>query len=83
MPVDKSESVATVGAGACGLSTALRLIDAGYSDVTVFDRASEIPSQYSGAYDLNKIVQAEYEDDFYTELALVSTVMKSLDKDLA
>ncbi|KAL2434876.1 hypothetical protein ABEF95_009953 [Exophiala dermatitidis] len=32
--------------------------------------ASEIPSPYSGAYDLHKIVRAEYEDEFYTELAL-------------
>ncbi|KAK4934910.1 hypothetical protein LTR10_023943 [Elasticomyces elasticus] len=70
MPVDKSESVAIIGAGAWGLSTALHLINAGYSNVTVFDQASEIPSQYSGAYDLNKIVRAEYEDEFYTELAL-------------
>jgi len=78
MPADKLESVAVVGAGAWGLSTALHLIDAGYSNVTVFDQASEIPSQYSGAYDLNKIVRAEYEDDFYTELALVSKVIGCL-----
>ena len=27
-----------------------------------------------GAWDLNKIVRAEYEDPFYTELALVSSI---------
>ncbi|KAI1624421.1 oxygen oxidoreductase [Exophiala viscosa] len=70
MALDRTESVTVVGAGAWGLSTALHLINAGYTDVTVFDRASEIPSPYSGAYDLNKIIRAEYEDDFYTEFAL-------------
>ncbi|KAF2098801.1 oxygen oxidoreductase [Rhizodiscina lignyota] len=70
MDGDKTEVVAILGAGAWGLSTALHLIDAGYTNVTVFDQASEVPSPYSGAYDLNKIVRAEYEDEFYTELAL-------------
>jgi glycine/D-amino acid oxidase-like deaminating enzyme len=60
-----------VGGGAWGLSTALHLKLAGYSDITVFDRGAEIPSRYSAAWDLNKIVRAEYEDAFYTDLALV------------
>lgn len=72
MTEDKTEAVAILGAGAWGLSTALHLTEAGYTHVTVFDQASEIPSTFSGAYDLNKIVRAEYEDEFYTELALVS-----------
>ena len=72
MAIDKSEPVAILGAGAWGLSTALHLLDSGYTNITVFDQASEIPSPYSAAYDLNKIVRAEYEDEFYTELALVS-----------
>ncbi|KAJ9608628.1 hypothetical protein H2200_006399 [Cladophialophora chaetospira] len=70
MAIDKTAPVAVLGAGAWGLSTALHLLDAGYANITVFDQASEIPSPYSGAYDLNKIVRAEYEDNFYTELAL-------------
>lgn len=72
MSTDKHEPVAILGAGAWGLSTALHLLNAGYDNITVFDQASEIPSVYSAAYDLNKIVRAEYEDNFYTELALVS-----------
>jgi sarcosine oxidase / L-pipecolate oxidase len=68
----KTDPVFILGAGAWGLSTALHLNDQGYADITVFDRADEIPSRYSAAYDLNKIVRAEYEDAFYTELALVS-----------
>lgn len=71
MTLDKSQPVAILGAGAWGLSTALHLLNSGYTNITVFDQASQIPSPYSGAYDLNKIVRAEYEDEFYTELALV------------
>lgn len=59
-----------LGAGAWGLSTALHLHNQGYTNITLFERAEEIPSRYSAAYDLNKIVRAEYEDPFYTELAL-------------
>lgn len=61
-----------VGGGAWGLSTALHMSQSGYSDITVFERAERIPSPYSAAWDLNKIVRAEYEDPFYTKLALVS-----------
>ena len=72
MPPAKAAPILIVGAGAWGLSTALHLHQAGYTDITVFDRADAIPSPHSAAYDLNKIVRAEYEDPFYTELALVS-----------
>lgn len=64
------ESILIVGAGTFGLSTALDLAQNGYQHVTVLDRASEIPSSYSAGCDLNKIVRAEYEDPFYTDLAL-------------
>lgn len=68
----KEAPISILGGGAWGLSTALHLINSGYTDITVYERAEEIPSVYSAAYDLNKIVRAEYEDPFYTELALVS-----------
>lgn len=71
--VGKDSSIVIVGGGAWGLSTALHLINAGYTNVTILEKAETIPSQYSGAYDLNKIVRAEYEDPFYTQLALVSS----------
>ncbi|RDW76927.1 hypothetical protein BP6252_04980 [Coleophoma cylindrospora] len=70
MAGNKSSPTAILGGGAWGLSTALALLEDGYTNVTVFDRASEIPSPYSGGFDLNKIVRAEYEDPFYTKLAL-------------
>jgi len=72
MGEDKTAAIAVLGSGAWGLSTALHLVNSGYTNVMVFDQASEIPSPYSAAYDLNKIVRAEYEDEFYTKLALVS-----------
>ncbi len=72
MAVNTTVPLAILGAGAWGLSTALHLLNAGYINIAVFDQASEIPSPYSAGYDLNKIVRAEYEDEFYMELALVS-----------
>lgn len=69
----KKKPVFIIGAGAWGLSTALHMRRSGYSDITVFERASQVPSVYSAAYDLNKIVRAEYEDPFYVDLALVSS----------
>lgn len=69
----KSDSpIVVIGAGAWGLSTALHLTNAGYTNVTVYERADKVPSPYSAAWDINKIVRAEYEDSFYTQLALVS-----------
>lgn len=70
----KDSPVLILGGGAWGLSTALHMINTGYIDITVIERAEQIPSRYSAAWDLNKIVRAEYEDPFYTELALVSSL---------
>lgn len=70
--MDKSAPVAILGGGAWGLSTALHLVEAGHTNITVFERDERIPSQYSAAADLNKIIRAEYEDGFYTDLVLVS-----------
>ena len=62
-----------IGAGAFGLSTALHLTQKGYSNITVFEKDDQVPARYSAANDLNKIVRAEYEDDFYTDLTVVCT----------
>lgn len=69
--LDPNQSILIVGAGTFGLSTALHLAWTGYKNITVVDRSSTLPSTYSAGNDLNKIVRAEYEDDWYTELALV------------
>ncbi|KAM6510751.1 hypothetical protein FSOLCH5_011196 [Fusarium solani] len=70
MSVPKSEPILIIGAGAFGLSTVLHLLQAGFKDITVLDRDDEAPSRFSAANDINKIVRAEYEDDFYTDLTL-------------
>ncbi|CAK7265836.1 hypothetical protein SEPCBS57363_001781 [Sporothrix epigloea] len=70
MAYDTSTRIAIVGGGCWGLSTAYHLEKAGYTDITVFDRSSELPSPQSAANDLNKIVRAQYADDFYTGLGL-------------
>ncbi|KAM0273245.1 hypothetical protein ACHAQH_008381 [Verticillium albo-atrum] len=70
MPLLKSDPIVIVGAGAFGLSTALRLLEAGFIDITVLEKDDTLPSRFSAANDLNKIVRAEYEDPFYTKLTL-------------
>ncbi|ETS77679.1 hypothetical protein PFICI_09741 [Pestalotiopsis fici W106-1] len=70
MVISKQDSIIIVGAGAFGLSTALHLSQAGYSNITVFEQDDEVPSAYSAANDLNKIMRAEYEDPWYTELTM-------------
>lgn len=71
MSVSKTDPIAIIGGGAFGLSTALELSAKGYTNITVFEKDEEIPSRWSAANDLNKIMRAEYEDEFYTNLAVV------------
>jgi sarcosine oxidase / L-pipecolate oxidase len=71
MPIRKSEHIIIVGGGAFGLSTALELTKNGYTNISIFEQDEQIPSRHSAANDLNKIVRAEYDDPFYTELAVV------------
>lgn len=71
MGVSKSDPIIIVGGGAFGLSSALHLVQKGYTNISVFEKDDSIPPRFSAANDLNKIVRAEYEDDFYTELTIV------------
>ncbi|KAH7165219.1 FAD dependent oxidoreductase [Dactylonectria macrodidyma] len=66
----KNEAVLIVGGGTFGFSTALELSEPQFTDITVLDSGSELPSPLSAGCDLNKIVRVEYDDDFYTSLAL-------------
>ncbi|KAK1528378.1 uncharacterized protein CCOS01_06212 [Colletotrichum costaricense] len=66
----RNDPILIVGAGAFGLSTTVHLLRAGFKDITVIDKDDDVPSAYSAANDLNKIVRAEYEDDFHRELTL-------------
>ena len=68
----KPSSTLIIGAGTFGLSTAYHLAKAGYPNITLLEKGLTIPSPLSAANDLNKIIRAEYEDPFYTDLALAS-----------
>jgi sarcosine oxidase/L-pipecolate oxidase len=78
MGISKNEAIAIIGGGAFGLSTAFELSNQGYTNITVFEKDAEIPSRWSAANDLNKIMRAEYQDDFYTELAVVCQTLTYL-----
>lgn len=75
MGVSKQDHIIIVGAGAFGLSTALHLSQDGYSNITVLEQDDEVPSRYSAANDLNKIMRVEYEDPWYTDLTMVSNLL--------
>ncbi|CDO94462.1 unnamed protein product [Kluyveromyces dobzhanskii CBS 2104] len=62
--------VVVVGAGVFGLSTAVQLARSNYK-VLVIDKF-QIPSPLSAAYDYNKIVRLEYNDEVYAALAVES-----------
>jgi hypothetical protein len=72
MGISKSDPIIIVGGGAFGLSTALHLTRSGFTNISVYEKDDQIPPRYSAANDLNKIVRAEYEDPFYTDLTIVS-----------
>ena len=78
MAIAKSDPILIVGAGAFGLSTALHLNQSGYTNVTVLEKDKQVPSAWSAANDVNKILRAEYEDPFYTDLTVVSVWLMNL-----
>ncbi|KAG7899220.1 hypothetical protein KL935_003530 [Ogataea polymorpha] len=61
-------SLLIIGAGVFGLSTAIQAQNKGYS-VTVIDKHT-VPSPYSAACDINKIIRSEYDSDFYARMSL-------------
>lgn len=69
MVISRNERVIIVGAGCFGLSTAYRLLQRGFTDVTVLDRSESLPAPDAASTDLNKIVRTCYSDIFYTQLA--------------
>lgn len=77
MGVSKSDPIIIVGGGAFGLSTALHLTRDGFANVSVYEKDDHIPPRFSAANDLNKIVRAEYEDPFYTDLTIVRFILRT------
>ncbi|KAI0854193.1 FAD dependent oxidoreductase [Daldinia vernicosa] len=63
-------SVLIVGGGCFGLATAHTLASSGYTKVTVLEKDDVMPSRFSAGNDLNKVIRAEYADNFYTDLAV-------------
>ncbi|KAG7796496.1 hypothetical protein KL929_003003 [Ogataea haglerorum] len=61
-------SLLIVGAGVFGLSAAIEAQKKGYS-VTVIDK-HPVPSPYSAACDINKIIRSEYDSHFYAKMSL-------------
>lgn len=53
-PLTKASRILIVGAGAFGLSTAFHLLGRGYTNVTVLDRAKELPAVDAASTDINK-----------------------------
>jgi sarcosine oxidase/L-pipecolate oxidase len=64
------ESILILGGGCFGLATAFELAQKGYKNITILEKDVDVPSRFSAAYDLNKVIRAEYADAFYTQLAL-------------
>lgn len=60
--VDRNQKVLIIGGGTFGLSTALWLLRARYTDVTIVD-SHVLPSQISAGCDINKIIQSCYPED--------------------
>ncbi|CUM64500.1 uncharacterized protein PRCAT00002105001 [Priceomyces carsonii] len=76
-----AEEVLIVGCGVFGLSTAVEMAKRGYK-VTALD-AYPVPSPWSASADYNKIVRTEYDNMFYTELALEALESWRTDPDLS
>ncbi|KAK7557781.1 putative sarcosine oxidase [Phyllosticta citricarpa] len=67
-----NESVIVIGSGTWGTSTALELAKRGYTNVTCLDKRP-FPSVDSAAYDLNKIIRTEYDEELYSEMGWLVT----------
>lgn len=78
MPLSKDSKIIIAGSGVFGLSTALHLVENGYTDITIFDRLDLYKMQYSfingadtASADINKMFRAFYNgDELYHKLAL-------------
>ncbi|KIK22355.1 hypothetical protein PISMIDRAFT_505957 [Pisolithus microcarpus 441] len=64
-----TSKILIIGAGTFGLSTAYHLQEDGFKDITVLDKAAELPALDAASTDINKVVRSTYADSFYTQLA--------------
>lgn len=66
--MDKNSHIVIIGAGAFGLSTALRLVEDGYTSVTVLDRCPP-PVPDGSSNDISRVIRFDYGDDVYAQIA--------------
>ncbi|KAI6111974.1 FAD dependent oxidoreductase [Pisolithus croceorrhizus] len=64
-----TSKILIIGAGTFGLSTAYHLQDDGFQDITILDKAAELPALDAASTDINKVVRSTYANSFYTQLA--------------
>ncbi|KAM5542918.1 hypothetical protein V8D89_003302 [Ganoderma adspersum] len=67
--IKPDSQIVIIGAGCFGLSTAYHLLKRGYKNVTILDRAPQLPAPDAASTDISKIVRSSYADVFYTHLA--------------
>ncbi|RHZ67196.1 NAD(P)/FAD-dependent oxidoreductase [Aspergillus thermomutatus] len=66
--MNKNDRFIIVGAGAFGLSTALRLAEDGYTSVTVVDRCMP-PVPDGSSNDISRVIRFDYGDPVYAQIA--------------
>ncbi|KAI6168676.1 FAD dependent oxidoreductase [Pisolithus thermaeus] len=64
-----TSKILIIGAGTFGLSTAYHLQEEGFKDITILDKAAELPALDAASTDINKVVRSTYANSFYTQLA--------------
>lgn len=67
--MEKSTEILILGAGCFGLSTAYHLLQRGYQNITIVDRANQLPAPDAASTDLNKVVRSAYGDIVFSRLA--------------
>ncbi|GES64638.1 FAD dependent oxidoreductase [Aspergillus terreus] len=66
--MDKNDRIIIIGAGAFGLSTALKLAQNGYRSVTVLDRSMP-PVPDGSSNDISRVIRFDYGDTVYAQIA--------------
>ncbi|KAF9889820.1 hypothetical protein FE257_006910 [Aspergillus nanangensis] len=66
--MDKNSRIVIVGAGAFGLSTALKLAQDGYKSITVLDRSMP-PVPDGSSNDISRVIRFDYGDAIYAQIA--------------
>lgn len=56
----KTSRILIIGAGVFGVSTAYHLLKRGYKDITIVDRANELPAPDAASTDINKSTSLPY-----------------------